>query len=546
VFDALRERFANWIRPRRPETIRTFGDEPMKKAPPEGPTQLRRWDSADTTRLNAEQWCQVQATSINADIESQLETLIARCRYERKNNPMVEGVIKSYCKFVVGKGGPTLIVESSSDDYNRTFRQIWDGYWSRVTVDGMHGVDLLKRLVGQTFDAGNWLQQLVNFDRWLPSSEPVKTRLLDVDPIRLATPPGKIGSRNIVAGIERNSFGIPTTYFVRNPRDQFLNPSFDWSLAFDPIPAGDILHCFHTTEPGQACGVPALASVLQECADLRDFDHQVLDAARVQANNGMLLGTDIPELVAEHAKVFTGKITLERQVAKALPVGYKAYGQTNTQPGTQYIPFRHEKLRSLGRIIDMPLLMVLLSAEESNFSQSRIDLNVLFQNEVTDEQQWIERCWLNPQVAMVARESGLAFAAGKTQRDQNPFLLPPKPADLRISWGWEPIGQANELDHVKAQDQKIRLGLTAPEIELSAEGKSEDAILDSIKRTNDKRIKRGLAPLPGPEQQQVPHENQQEQTPGGSKGIKGKGGKAAKSRLQRADRRRSARTPVHP
>lgn len=514
-----------------------YQPEPMRQETRQydQPLQLRRWESAETNRLNQSQWCGVQLTSMNDDLEARLETLVARCRHERANNPMVEGVIETYATDVVGREGPHLIVESEDDDYNRTVKQIWTEWFNRCTVEGTSGVELLRRLIGQEFDTGDWLQQYIDMSNELPGSEPVKTRLLDVDPMRLGTPPAAIFSPNIVLGIQRDTFGRPQQYFVRNPRKQFLQSHFDWDITYQPIPAEDILHVFRSREPGQARAFPRLASCLQEIADLRDYDNQVMDAARTAANNGMLLYTIQPEHVAANPRVFSGTIALERQVAKALPPGYQAMGQTSTQPTAQYIDFRHEKLRSLGRPMNMPLLMVLLSAEDSNFSQSRIDLNVIYQRGLNAEQDRIEDRWLNPLRSLVLREAGLAFRAGATARDANPFRLPPRPKQVVFRWGWEPIGQANPIDHVKTQEQRIRLGLTSPSHELANEGKDEDEILDSLAASNAKREKRGLPPLPGPENGPTNEpEDEQNQAP--------KSGQAGTSKAPRGKRENGRRT----
>jgi hypothetical protein len=146
----------------------------------------------------------------------------------------------------------------------------------------------------------------------------------------------------------------------------------------------------------------------------------------------------------------------------------------------------------------------LLSAEDSNFSQSRIDLNVIYQRGINTVQQWIEEEWLNQLRKMCFREAMLAMKPGMTARDKSGFLLPPKPDRVAYRWGWEPIAQANPKDHLQVQTERISWGLSSPEIELANEGIDEDNVLDSLARTNEKRKKRGLPPLPGPGKQLPP------------------------------------------
>lgn len=469
-------------------------DDPGRADPPaaEPVQRLRRWESAETTRLNQHQWGDIQTNPINVDLATDLPTLVARCRYERYNNPLVEGVVETYATDVVGEQGPQLVVESDSEQFNQAYRHYWREWFSTLCVDGMSGVDLLYRLVGQDFTDGDWLHQLINLSDRLPSSQPVKTRLLDIDPQRLQDP--LTFGPDIVGPIRRDTFGIPIEYYIRDPKKQAMPRWRDISIAPLPIPAEDIIHVFHSREPGQVRGFPRLASCLQEMADLRDYDHQVLDTARVQANNGMLLFTRDPAYVGENPVPFQGKIALERQVAKAVPPGYEVAGQQSTQPAAYYVDFRHEKLRSLGRVVNMPLLMILLSAEDSNFSQSRIDINVIYQRGINRYQQWIEANWLKRLLEVFNREIMLATVPGSTRTSAR-FLLPPKPPQIQIRWGWEPMPQANPTDFVKTQAMKIQLGLSAPALELADAGIDEDLVLDSLATTNRKRTARGLPPL---------------------------------------------------
>lgn len=501
----------------------------------DGPSQIRRWDSAATNRLNAGSWVNVTTDSINFDLFHDLQTLIARCRHERQNNPLVDGVCETFAVDVVGRRGPHLIVESDNEDYNDLAESVWQEYFNELFVDGTSGTQALRRLVPQLFDTGDWLHQKVDMSKELPSGTPVTTRLLDIDPLRMWDP--AVGTKTTL-GIERDKYGRPKRYWIRDDIQPGLWNSYNYK--YRDFAADEILHCYMEREPGQVRGFPKLASCLQDLADLRDYDAQVLDAARAAANNGMLLFTRDATLVGENAKPATGKITLERQVAKYVAPGYEVGAQASTQPGAHYIEFRHERLRSLGRCAHMPLLMVLLSAEDSNFSQSRIDLNVIYQRGINAFQQWIEEEWLNQLLKLCMREAMLATRPGYTGRDPNGFLLPRKPAKVRYRWGWDPIAQANPKDHLMVQTQRIAWGLTAPELELANEGVNEDEVLDSLKRTNDKRKKRGLPPLPGPEGSAV----QEKETNDGSTQTNGQPKPPQSGKGPRQSRSGKRRQPV--
>src|SRR5687768_2173239 len=73
---------------------------------------LRRWEAAETNRLNRTHWRNATGAPINEDLSGDLRTLRARCRYESYNNPIVEGVIGTHQVDLVGVQGPTLQVRS--------------------------------------------------------------------------------------------------------------------------------------------------------------------------------------------------------------------------------------------------------------------------------------------------------------------------------------------------------------------------------------------------------------------------------------------------
>ena len=472
--------------------------DPQQRPRPEMPKQdrmkTRRWDSAETNRLNEKTWGKVgNAQTINRDLYEQRSTLVARCRHERYNNPMLEGLCETYSIDVIGGGGPSLVVESESEEYNKALKDLWSDFWhaSNMEVSGLTGNQLLQRLIIQDFTDGDWCQQFVDLSNELPGDSVVNFRLLDIDPERLKTPFHLAGDYYTALGIKRDRLGRAVQYFVAEPSDQFAN--WDQSLYSHEhiaLTPSEFLHNFYSREPAQVRGFPRFASILQEMADLRDFDAQVLDAARAAANNSFLLWTEIPEMV-DGMEAFTGTIDLERQTAKAIPPGYKATQMNPANPAANYVEYRHERMRAAGRIIHMPLLAVLLSAEDSNFSQSRIDLNVMYERGLNQYRQQRVVPWLNRLVREVEKEGRLATDVG------GQFVLPPRPNRVSFSFYFDPIGQANPKDYVAAQDVRLRLGLTTYERELAKENLREDDVIQSRKRTNDKLKAAGLDPLPG-------------------------------------------------
>ena len=479
---------------------------PAERIQTEG--NVRRWDSAETTRLNASQWCNVWNVSINTDLVDQLRTLRARCRHAARNNPMVEGLLKTYAIDVMGETGPTLAIESDNSTFNRIFRDdVWLPFWENLEVTGMTGQELLMRLIPQDFTDGDWCQQYIDLSNELPSSEVVTTRLLDLDPDRLDTPYERAGTQRIICGIQRDRLGRPAAYYVLDPRNQFVNSAFDVRHKFEEIPADEFLHSFENVEPGQVRGFPKLASTLQDIADLDDYDKQVLDAARAAASNGFLLTTTVPELTVD-AEAGQGSFALERQQARYIKPGYEATQMNPAQPAAHYVDFRHERWRSVGRVCHMPLLMVLLSAEDSNFSQSRIDLNVIYQRGINNyRMNRIEKKFLVPLVNLAYREARLKTTPGRN----GTFVLPKAPKRWKATFGWEPMGHANPKDYATSVTMLLEMGLTDLELELQRNGQSLEESIARRQRVNKMLVDAGLEPITGPRKK--PQSNAEESSP---------------------------------
>jgi hypothetical protein len=138
----------------------------------------------------------------------------------------------------------------------------------------------------------------------------------------------------------------------------------------------------------------------------------------------------------------------------------------------------------------MPLLLILLSAEESNFSQSRIDVNVFYERGLACERVWFEGHVLNPARERFAQEMQLVQRRGQ-------FVLPPRPADLKFSWHWERMPQADEVKHLQSQILRRQLGTSTWSHDLAEAGVDRDAMKAAIARDHDDLEEVGLNPLAG-------------------------------------------------
>lgn len=427
----------------------------------------RRWESAQTTRLNESRWALATGFSINADLRASLEQLRTRCHYEAANNPFIEGVIDTYACDLSGEMGPILQVESENKDFARRLEEAWWLWFSDPDAAGKRtGIDLLRQWVRGWWLSGEFLEQIVTLksDRGPAADGRVLMRLNAIAPRRLASPigKGKAELSRIAMGVERDDLGRAIWFHIQDEVDNDFAAMT--TLETRRIAARDIIHEFMPLEPGQARGVPWLATCLQAVADLRDFDNEVLTAQRTAAHHSAVMETtsaDIEATVqAAEAEIEVGQMT-------TLPPGYTLKQLEPTHPHARYIEFRHERLAEIGRVVNMPAMMVLLDSSGHNYSSARFD-GQLYQKGINVRRDWISRRVLNRLLDTIATE--LRLSRGQ------------EPVRHRAHWTWQPAPHVDPLKEASAAEKRLMSGTSSPIQELARFGLDPERVVQDWKR----------------------------------------------------------------
>lgn len=440
--------------------------------------QERGWDSAKTTRNNKYHWSMATDQSINRDLYSDLETLRARCHHEIKQNPFVEGMIRTYCHEVVGGTGPTLQVASSSKRYSAGMERAWDEFWRMPDVNGqVSGNQMLELFIRGLWPDGEYLALITN-DAHGGGSDMIRLRLQPFAPRRLNYIGGKT---NVFMGIELSKTGRPIRYYVSDE-------SIDGSSAkhtTNEYPAEKIIHGFEIEEPGQVRGVPKLASALQHIADLRAYDREVLRAAHFAASQtGVLQAPNNPDLPAIQLPA-GGKMEIESDSLNVVPPGWQMGQMVSQQPMSNYIDYRIERMRDIGRAAGMPLMMIRLDSAKHNYSSARMD-SQSFNREIADLQMQINETLLSRLFWEVEREARL-----------NPKLnLPSRPDNVRLNWTWPPRPHVDPSKEAAAERVALENGTETYQRVLARRGLDMETVIEQRKAANEALIAAGLPPMP--------------------------------------------------
>jgi lambda family phage portal protein len=112
------------------------------------------------------------------------------------------------------------------------------------------------------------------------AEKPIPLTLAIVDPMRLQTPPDKIGNPLIRLGIEYDASGKIVAYHIRNSHPGDTTQS---DQSFTRYPADRVLHVFHAMQAEQTRGLPWLIRAIDLAKDSGDLDEAALIAAQVEA-----------------------------------------------------------------------------------------------------------------------------------------------------------------------------------------------------------------------------------------------------------------------
>ncbi len=427
----------------------------------------RSWESADTSRLNAAHWSNVSGNDdINQDLQMDLQTIQRRARHESINNGMVEGALETHATDVVGCDVPGLQMLTDDNAFNDEVEQLFEE-WSE-TCEHQHGLslaDLLHGWVGQWWFHGEFLvQELIGKRARDYRLHDIGAELIDLT----------MQAENIVLGVELDSQKRVVAYHICDPQ----NPGKRERLA-----GNYAIHAFRRRFSGQMRGIPLLGSSLQTTADLRDYDDQVMDAARAAADQSLWMISDHPD--AEFAAVKPGTTieTRRRQWRHAMP-GWKPAQVEAKQPMVQYVDFRKERQREIGRPAQMPLLVVRQDASNHNYSSARFDANNYWRA-IERFQKYLERRTMNKVLRRLIR---LASWEGSIR---------PVPNRLLFSWTWPKPPSIDAVKDQVAERMGLENGTISYSDALAAKGKRFDRVVKQRQKDNEALMAAGLPPVQG-------------------------------------------------
>lgn len=426
----------------------------MRRTAPDGalrPFVRARYDAAQTHPDNRKHWALADGLSANAANSGPIRrTLRNRSRYEAANNSYAAGIAQTIANDTVGTGPRIQFLsgdEKADDQVELRFAE-----WARE-------VDLARKLqtmaTAQVVD-GEAFALLVTNPR-LRSQ--VKLDLLLVEAEQVASPEDLLATQP-VDGIELDRLGNPVAYsFLReHPGDaRLVAPAL-----YDQYTAERVLHYFRASRPGQARGIPEFTPALELFAQLRRFTLATLTAAETSANLAGVLQSDaMPDGGPAPATPFE-EIEIARGQLMTLPGGWKI-GQVKAEhPTTVYGDFKRALIAEIARCLDLPYAIAACDASQSNYSSARFD-GIRNGRTTGLRRDRLVRAVLDPLfgawLGEAARISGFLPQSFRST------------APVPHTWHFDGLDHVDPEKEAKAQELRLRLGLTTYAAEAAAENR---------------------------------------------------------------------------
>lgn len=457
-------------------------------ATPSNRRSSRAWEGAETNRLNEAHWADASVDTL-ASLRTDLPELYRRVRHESINNPVIDGAIETQCTNHIGATGPALQILTIDPTWNETAEAIFAAWAGQCEhQERMSLVDLLE----------GWIAQYEIYGA-IFAQERIGRRLrdytiLDLGPEAIET---EKAGKNIHSGVETDEDGRVVAIHCWEP----TNPSGKrWS-----IPAEFALHCFRRRFAMQRRGFARLASTLDPAANIRDYDEQVTDAARAQADSAVYLVAK--ESPAEFTNPTSNTLPIQRRTLRYIRPGWEPKFAPSTQPGAQYPQFRKERHTDIANAMEMPWMVFRKDASSHNMSAARFDA-ARYHEGVKRTQARLARRILNLIVRRVIRIAQLQGLLGPTPVPPNLELLRFEfpGALIPIAWTWPKPPAVDPAKEAMAERVQLENGTLAWSEAVAANGRRPEETLRLRSRDNAALRAAGLLPIMGAIPSQLPGE----------------------------------------
>jgi lambda family phage portal protein len=439
-----------------------------------------RYDAAQTNIENYRHWAFADAFSADASMSLDVRCkLRERSRYEVANNSYAKGMVLTIANDCIGTG-PRLQLQTPDANGNRLVESEFARWADSVNLaEKLRTMRMSKATDGEAF------AMLVNN---MQVKSPVKLDLQLVEADRVTTPKFAVLNYNFVDGIEFDTYGNPSSYYVLkyHPGDLY----FLWE--YDQVPASAMIHWFRMDRPSQHRGIPEITPGLPLFAQLRRYTLAVLAAAETAADFAAVLYTDAPANGDQAAIEPMDIVNLEKRRATVLPDGWKLGQIQAQQPVTTYAEFKREILNEIGRCLNIPLNVLLCNSSGYNYASGRLDHQTYYKS-IRVEQAHLGEVVLDRIFDAWVYEAQLLTQFAFLRRQQY----------MPRQWFFDGVDHVDPAKEADAQATRLASNTTTLAAEFARQGKDWEAELRQRAKEQQLMKELGLSTQPVQDQNYV-------------------------------------------
>jgi len=336
------------------------------------PQQIKgKYDAAQTSNMNKMHWLNADGNSAdeanNPDVRRVLRN---RSRYERANNPYLDGLCTDMAAHVWGTGA-RLNFQDPDPEVNRLVQLAFMDWFIGASMPD-------KFLTGYTAKVGDGEMFLVETDQFNQRSPvTLNYKLLECE---RCTAGFKTNTKNNVDGVILDDQGVVVgyTFSKEHPGGTITMTSF-LPNDLETFRADQVIHLFDKTRPEQHRGVPEITSALPVGSKLRAFTLATLEAAKIAATFSGVLHTtgdawddqdsEGPDGDFESFDTFA----LDNGMMLTLPEGWDMTQAKAEHPTTTYRDFKRELVAESAKSVGIPYNIAAGDSSDFNYASGNLD-----------------------------------------------------------------------------------------------------------------------------------------------------------------------------
>lgn len=488
------------------------------------------YDAASQHSMEMALWSS-PVQSADQDILPEMGIVTPRVRDITRNDALMRGALQTQKDSIVGErfllnATPNATALGLDEVWAEEFQEEVEAKFTLYAESLMNYPDAqrkntLTELVRLAVGVYGMSGEVIASVEWLrDSGRPYSTALQLIENERLSNPNQQMDSRLLRGGVQRNDFGAPVGYYIRNafPTDYL---DFDNVNSWKYVPATkpwgrlQMIHIIDQWRPDQTRGISNIVSALKEMRMTKKYRDIVLQSAALNATYAASIESELPTEVVmaqagggdpaaltNFAKAYLGEIARYTKNARNLTLngvkiphfypGTKMNLQNAATPGGIGTQFEASMLRYIAASLGISYEQFSKDYANANYSNLRAALAE------TNKRMRVEKRRVADRFAAIFYRLWLEEALNKGEITSMPRKAPNwydgmnADAYSECTWIGANMGQIDGLKETQAAVLRLNNGLGTAEDELAALGKDWRQVYRQLAREQKFRDKIGL------------------------------------------------------